>query len=256
VKYKVLNYLRNYIYVFYSRAFYKDVATKWTGIGFVFLMNLVVICVIFSLYKPYKDMTSELKGTLVAEFPTVTITKGIISIDKKSPYFIRVKETNEILVIFDISGKYNTVDATNADVLVTKTNVQVARVDSNPYKIASNKLGNIVIGKRTVSIIVTLISMVMSTLLGIAILVIGLLVIYLKALFLSLIGMVIVKVRSAPLNYMSLFRLTVVSIAPGVVAFTLLLNADIWVYKWGIILILNLGYLYFAIDSSMNRGSK
>mgnify|MGYP000550136054 FL=1 len=109
-------------YSFWSKSFYADVAKNWRGLAYGYLFALICFTWIFIAIRKQLDMNYLAEHdfyTLADQMPKVTIEKGVLSIDKPSPYTITNR--NDVPVItFDTSEKPIDLKEIPGNFLVTK----------------------------------------------------------------------------------------------------------------------------------------
>lgn len=108
---------------FFSPSVYQDAAWRWRGAGFIYLFLLLAVCWIPSsvvVHRMVGQMIEKDAAEILAEAPTLKIINGQASIDKPEPYFLRNPQNQDVLVAIDTTGKINSLDDTEALVLITK----------------------------------------------------------------------------------------------------------------------------------------
>lgn len=96
------------------------VETKKSGLTYMFL--LLCLFWIPAMIKEQLELNVSLSSgvpAFVSQFPNITITDGVVSIDKPSPYIIKDDKTGKDLIIFDTSGEVNSLEGSDAQILVT-----------------------------------------------------------------------------------------------------------------------------------------
>ncbi len=107
---------------FFSRQFYLDVLNNWKGASFIFLIMLVAVVTVpvsVQLKKAINEVLDETPA-LVSQVPEIRITGGIVSTPRPAPYAVRDKAGKTVAII-DTSGRYKTIEAAGAPLLVTRT---------------------------------------------------------------------------------------------------------------------------------------
>src|SRR5437763_1022433 len=72
----------------FSPDVWRDVAKNWTGIGLMYLLVLLVItwtAVLIRGYSSFSHFLTTESHEFVDQFPAVTVTNGVVSIDKPQP---------------------------------------------------------------------------------------------------------------------------------------------------------------------------
>jgi hypothetical protein len=92
------------LYAFFSREFYDDVARRWRGLALGYLLLLLGLTWLIALAVLYSMLVFFLRGEgagVIDQFPDVTVKDGTLTMDRPSPYDIRVQSTGQLLVRFD-----------------------------------------------------------------------------------------------------------------------------------------------------------
>lgn len=109
---------------FFSGELYRDVGLNWKGVGFGYLFLLLAICTVPRMFKIQRGLShfiEEEAPSFINQVPEITIEKGVVRIDKPQPYYITAPDSNEIVAIIDTTGQIQSLDNTDAFVLLTKT---------------------------------------------------------------------------------------------------------------------------------------
>jgi len=111
---------------FFSGPLYVDVAKRWHGLGFLYLLLIVIIGWLPDLGKMQTSM-QQLRGeeaeAYIRQVPPVTITDGVASSEVETPYFIKDPKSGKVLAIMDFTGQYTSLDNTSAVLLLTRKEV-------------------------------------------------------------------------------------------------------------------------------------
>jgi hypothetical protein len=111
---------------FFSRSLYIDVAKRWRGVGFLYLLLIVMICWLPDLAKmqiSFQQLRGDAVEGLIRQVPAITITDGVASADVETPYFIKDPKDGKVLGIIDFTGQYTNLENTSAVVLLTRKEV-------------------------------------------------------------------------------------------------------------------------------------
>lgn len=123
---KRFNYLEAIWQSFFSPALYADVGLRWRGVGFLYLLLIVIISWVPDLAK--MEIGAQEFGSSAAEgylqqLPAINITDGVASASVDTPYFIKDPKTGEVDAIIDFTGKYTDLDNTTAKMLLMRKSV-------------------------------------------------------------------------------------------------------------------------------------
>jgi hypothetical protein len=213
---------------FFSRALYADVAQRWRGLGFLYLLFIVVLGWVPSLVKMQVAMEHARSGSseaLIRQVPAITITDGTASADVETPYFIKDPSDGKILAIIDFTGQYTSLEGTSAALLLTRHNLvtkqsgqEIRSYDLSGVKHFSLDQAHV---RRWWSLLLTwLVVLITPFAIGFA---------YAfricQALVYAAVGMAFASRYRVPLNYSALLRIACVAVTPviAVIALTDLL---------------------------------
>ncbi|MDA8432441.1 MAG: DUF1189 family protein, partial [Nitrospiraceae bacterium] len=113
---------------FFSKELYRDVAQNWKGYGILYLFSAVALCMIpfvLLIQSVSSDYLSREAPPIITQLPAVTIQKGVLSIDRPEPYFVRDKKTGTPIILFDTLDKTDPPQKAKVPVLVLKTEIVV-----------------------------------------------------------------------------------------------------------------------------------
>jgi hypothetical protein len=239
---------------FYSKALYRDVRHAWQKLVFAYLLLLIALCYLplaYHLHIRINQFTQNLQPW-TRQLPTIIIQDHQVSIDAPVPYTIKNPDNGHDFAIIDTSGNINTLENTDAPILLTRTQLLVRanahsvktynftqlnnhRYTADDVKAFAEKIGAVFIFVFYPFII---------------------LFYFLAGLLEALVYTVLAKLFiNTDLPFQQLFRLAIVAITPQVIIFSLLGLLTVTLpYKWIIYFALGMGYLFFAIEA--NRGGK
>ena len=108
---------------FYNPKTYRDAVNSSKGKTFAYLLFLVLLCTIPLILAIVTGLNNFMKDDgkfIVDQFPEITISNGIASMDEESPYFIKSK-AGETLFVIDLSDSSSINELQgSAKVLLTK----------------------------------------------------------------------------------------------------------------------------------------
>lgn len=113
---------------FFSKSLYRDVGQAWKGHGLVFLFSAVALCTIPFVLLVQSEVSALLNREapkIVTQMPSLKITKGKVSIDRREPYFVKDEKSGDPLIIFDTTGQIRSLAGSKAVMLVTEKTVIV-----------------------------------------------------------------------------------------------------------------------------------
>ncbi|MBY0549028.1 MAG: DUF1189 domain-containing protein [Candidatus Obscuribacterales bacterium] len=238
---------------FFSGDLYRDVARKWTGIGFGYLTVVTLVCVAFSSIGLTIAINNKAEE-LLAKLPAITFSKDHkLSIDKPVPHVVQLDipgEQNKL--VFDTSGKMTSLeDAPGAIALVTADELILTDRATEENRASWKSLNadeSWSLNRSNITKVKTVLGQVIWGLMVVA----GLFSLfghYFLALLYGAIGLIMSNVTGAKLGFGAAVRLAVVAMTPGMI-----ISMGLWVIGqtaltglWGWLSVpVTLGYLYFA----------
>ena len=109
---------------FFSRPLYCDVALRWRGTNFGYLLLLLVVVwipVAIGIHASLSRFLDEKGPGMVAQVPHFSLQDGKASITEPQPYTIKDPDTDEPFIIIDTTGEITSLDDTTAKMLVMET---------------------------------------------------------------------------------------------------------------------------------------
>lgn len=107
----------------YSPAFYRDVARNWGGFGFWYLVLLLTVTwipVLAQMQISFREKVNTEFPEVIKNCPTITIKNGQASSDAPQPYEVVDPKTNQLIFVFDTTGKIKSLRDTKAKILLTE----------------------------------------------------------------------------------------------------------------------------------------
>lgn len=142
---------------FYSARLYQDIGRNWKGIGLKYILLLCTItCVFMSVSwmlmlknadtEKYADWATRAMFenpnltfeenlnrmlNIASQVPLMSIDDGTLTSEEPSPYFITDPFTKKNIAIIDTSGEYNSLEESDALILLTKTRIITRKKDGS-----------------------------------------------------------------------------------------------------------------------------
>jgi len=247
---------------FYSPAFYLEVGKWWTGVGYLYLCSLLfVVSLVYAIKFQVVDLPKlersckEIYGVLSAQMPKVTIDNGHLSIDKTSPYTIRVPIQSSVLpgktvtIIFDTRDQVPFTSQSDDVILVTADNIYRGKRNFTPR--GFERIDNFVVDRSDIKRMWDSLSSFFPWSAA-ALFSVNFLGTFIVCVFQSVVYASIGRSFSdRKMNFATLVRLSSVAMTPAIILQLILRLASIFVPFWGIVSIfIVLAYLYFAVVSS------
>ncbi len=257
-----MKYVRAFFLSFASAEMYREVARQWRGVGLGYLFLALAVLEAPEAIKIHVGFTRWVDveaAEVVDQIPAITVTKGEVTTDVETPYFIRnpklrsnqVSPTAEYLAVVDLTGKYTSLEEVNASALLTRKSLIIRK---NPYETQTYDLSQVqsfrmdkarvrgwLGGARNVlALAFYLLVLVFSFLYRIA-----------QIALYGALGLLLARWARAELPYAALMRLAAVAITPALVANTIVVLFVIMVPVWWLIcFVLAMGYLFFAVKTN------
>lgn len=108
---------------FYSKALYRDVATRWGGKAFFYLFLLLALSWIgftVQLQTALNLGFSAYAEKFHKQLPAITIKDGVVSTPERKPYVVVDPDTQQKLFVVDTSGQYQTLEQAKSNILLTE----------------------------------------------------------------------------------------------------------------------------------------
>jgi hypothetical protein len=176
----------------------------------------------------------------------------VVSIDKKSPYFIKDPDSETNIAIIDTSGKYTSLDNTPASILLTKDQLLTknANNDVNIYNLKSVKFIELTHAKVN-QYLGYLKNWTALALYPICVIISFIYRILWAFIYTAIGAFIFARMMKITLEFKQLLRLSVMAMTPSIILMTLLqaMGVIFALQSW-FFLMLTLGYLYFAIAAN------
>lgn len=239
---------------FYSGDLYDDVAQNWTNITFVYLLLLLSIAwipVMPRINDTIQTWTDVSVSKIVDQVPDITIENGKVSVSAMGPVLIQDPDTDQTILIIDVSGQYTSLDDTDASMLVMETKIIIRQSPSEvkTYPVPYGEEGERIVINRDVlyqwmDMFKSILSIILYPILVIASFVYRVI----QIIIYGAIGLLFVQHLKATLEYSVLTRLAVIAITPAVILDTFHMMMDVsFPFWWLICFVLSMSYLYFGI---------
>jgi hypothetical protein len=236
---------------FFSKSLYIDVGKRWRGTGLLYLFMVVALVWIPTVIRGQVNISRWVDGDskeITKQVPAIDVANGQVSTDVPTPYFIKDPKTGNDLAIIDTTGKYETLDNTDAALLLTKSSLTVKRsaLENRTYDISglqsfhldrSSVEGWLITIKRWFIPVVYPLGVLVSFILrGI------------QMLIYALVGLLFAHLLHAKLEFQALMRLAAVAITPVLILNLVFEFVGFRVPGWILLgVVIALAYLFFAV---------
>jgi hypothetical protein len=242
---------------FFSRALYRDVALRWQGVVFGYLLLLLALCWIpgvIRIHRSFASFVDEEAPLVIDQVPEITIIDGQAFVDQPQPYTIRDPETDEALLVIDTTGSITSLEQTGARGLVTarqaifkKSAIETRSFsfeNVERYTLDQEKIYRWLDSAKTWAAPVLY---PLCTLGSFAYRIV-------QVLIYACLGLLLTSLLKGKLPYDALLRLSVLAITPAIIIGTLLDAAAIELPLTGLwFFLLTMGYLWFGIHAAIGR---
>ncbi len=239
---------------FFSRDLYIDVGLKWKGTGFGYLLLLLAVCWLPLTVKMHRGLSNFIDNEtppFLEQFPTITIDNGRASIDQPQPYYIKAPDSNDVIAIIDTTGEIQSLDNTDALILMTQTQLIHRESDTvtKTFDLAQIE-GHHVLDKDTIQGFLSFFKALFFPIAFIFLLFGSFLYRIIQALIYAAIGLLFASLCNANLSYAALLRVAVVAVTPCIIVNTVLELTTVnlpWAFLW--YFLAALGYLLFGVNA-------
>jgi hypothetical protein len=239
---------------FFSADLYRDVARRWRGFGFWYLVLMLAVSWLpFAIQAQvgFAKFVRQDATRLLAGFPGITITNGVVSIDRPEPYFWREPDTGKVILYVDTSGAFDLPAGAQAKAKLSRSKVvvQQSEYETRTYDLSGVKSFS-VDANRVQGWLEAATYWV-----GIGIFTFGLLgtLVWhlIQILIYGLIGLALASMFGARLDYPALLRLSAVAITPAILLDTVLdLAGAHFPFSALVFLVIEIAYLAFAVKAN------
>lgn len=127
---------------FFSPELYRDVGRRWRGIGFWYLVLLLAVSwlpVAIKAHVGFAHFVRQDAPRTLADFPGITITDGVVSIDRPEPYLWRDPDSRDVLLYVDTSGAFDLPAGAHAKVASPVPWSSCSRASTSPARTISRR---------------------------------------------------------------------------------------------------------------------
>ena len=239
---------------FYSKALYRDIALNWKGVCFGYLILMLALCWIPTMFKFHSLVTFMIDNharQFVDQIPEVRIIDGKASIDEPVPYYIIDPTSHQALIIFDTTGRYTALENAGALALMTEKEFIVNKSDHETTRFSFRDIDHFTLTRQMINDFLEMLRKYLALALYPFALLGSFIFRLVQSLIYAAIGLVFASFCKTKLSYDSLIRLSVVAITPGLIIATILFTADIHLPFAGLWFFLAaMGYLYFGVRAA------
>ncbi len=243
---------------FFSRDLYRDVALRWQGVAFGYLLLLLALCWIpgtIRIHRSFAFFVDEEAPLIIEQVPEITIIDGQAFVDHPQPYTIRDPETDEAPLVIDTTGTITSLEQTDARGLVTARQAIFQKSANETRSFSFEIVDRYTLDQQKIyhclDITKTWAAPVLYPLCTLGSFAYRIV----QALLYACIGLLLATLCKGKLPFEALLRLSVVAITPAIIIGTLLDAATIELPQAGLcFFLLAIGYLLFGIRAAIGSG--
>lgn len=242
---------------FFSGALYRDVCHHWKGTGLAWLLLLLAICWVFTIFTFHRGVSrfvDDEAPKIVSQIPTITIVDGAASIDEPQPYHITDPDTGEVLVVIDTTGTITSLDETEARGLVTRTGLvfEKSAVETRAFSFA--EIEEFVLDQDRLAFWLTSLKRLAAPVAYPFALFGSYAVRIIQVLIYAAIGLFFAMLCKSTRTYVQLMRLAVIAVTPCIIVKTILMVSHAQLPMAGLWYFLAaMGYLYFGVMAASRQ---
>ncbi len=269
-------------YSFWSKSFYVDVAKNWHGLAYIYLLVLLCFTWLFMSIKKEMDFSYQVDHAIkpmLQQLPVITINKGILSIDRPSPYTLK-GSNGEAIITFDTSKTPMTPAQAPGIFFVTNNNVIFKASELNKRMMEQSKdsssssaykpdntpdqnldlftnTDHAVIDQAAVERMVNSFKKSVAFFVFLFALPLSFIFCVLQTLIYGLIAKAIASASQVQLSYGTLVRLSTVALTPVLLIDSLLKVRNLDSLLWGpSAFIITVAYIIFAVRANISDSNK
>ncbi|HRU04206.1 MAG TPA: DUF1189 family protein [Candidatus Brocadiia bacterium] len=238
----------------YSAAFYRDVAKRWSGRGFLYLLVLLSVCWAVEAVIIHIRLRAYLRAEVepvIEQVPPVVIKSGRASVQAPQPVYIKAA-SGETLAILDTSGERLDLNGTNASLLLTRFQLYIKNPRYGLQNIRLRNVSNLSIDRTDLRRACSLVGrwLVPAAYLPVLAGLYGYRVV--QALLYGLIAKLMGLLMGARLSYPACLRLSAVAVTPAVLAATIFSILEFQPpYWWVACFVIAMICLFFGVTANV-----
>jgi hypothetical protein len=209
---------------FFSAELYRDIGLNWKGVAYGYLFLLLVICTIpkmFTLHRNLSAFIDKESPKFVNQIPKITIDKGEVHIDEQQPYYIMIPDSNKVAAIIDTTGQIQSLDNTDAFVLLTKNKLLSRESETEVRTYDLSKAQHFVLEQSTIMRWLDIFKKLLIPVLYPFVLASSFALRIIQSLIYAAIGLAFAGWCKTKLSYPALIRLAVTAVTPCIIVRTI-----------------------------------
>ncbi|MDY6792027.1 MAG: DUF1189 family protein [Thermodesulfobacteriota bacterium] len=239
---------------FYSKGFYRDVAQNWKNYAFLYLLFLLALCSVVKTVKIHYDLADFITThapAFISQIPAVTFSNGKASTDQDKTYVIKDPKSGQDLIIVDTTGQVNSLNDTNAVMLLTETKLIVKKSDRETQVFALSDIEDFRLDQDVVygwlGIVQKWLAVVFFPFLVLG----SFLYRLVQVLIYGIIGMLFASILKTDIEFQSLISISIMAITPVVMIDVFMGPPGISAVLWKLVcFLIAMGYLFWGIKAN------
>ncbi|MBL7219920.1 MAG: DUF1189 family protein [Phycisphaerae bacterium] len=239
---------------FFSKSLYRDVARQWKGVGYGYLLLLLIVCWIaptVKIHQGFSDFVDKEAPKIVTQIPKLTIVNGRASIDEPQPYRITDPQSGKILAVIDTTGAIRTLEEADAHILITEREAIFKKNEFQTDTFAFKDVNEFTLDQNMINGWLETAKGIVWPIVYVAAVLGAFVFRIIQSLIYACIGLVFASSCKPKLTYASLIRLSIVAVTPGIIVETVLFVAGVdfphsgWCY-----FLAAMGFLFFGVKAA------
>ncbi|MBN1253848.1 MAG: DUF1189 family protein [Deltaproteobacteria bacterium] len=236
---------------FFSKDLYRDVGQNWRGIAALYLVLLLAFCWIFETWAVNEKVSQFIINEappFVEQIPEITIQDGNVSINEPEPYFLYDPETGDVIAIIDTTGFYDSLDNTEAYLLLTNNKFIVRKSEAERRVYDLSQMDEFFLDQNTINNFIDIFKTYFPFVFYVFAVIFSFVFRLVLVLIYGAIGFLFCKIANVKLTYQTLIRLAVIASTPVIILDTVLEVSNVNIpFFWLICFAIVMCYLYFGV---------
>ena len=239
-------------YSFFLRDAYRDAARGWKGAGILYILllaGIACLAVVVRIQAAVSGYARHEAPALIAQLPTITIDRGIVSIDRPGPIVIRDRQGNEVAII-DTTASVDALEGRSAFLLLTRDHVVGRKSAAESRIITLERVQHFVLTRERISGWVHMAEAWFAVLAAPFLLVGFCFARLFQQLLAALVTLLVASARRVPVGFAAAMRLAALAITPATLVLDLLgyVGARIPFSSW-LWCLFTIGYVVLGVNA-------
>ncbi|MDB5172601.1 MAG: hypothetical protein JWN51_1374, partial [Phycisphaerales bacterium] len=239
---------------FFSPGLYRDVARRWRGFGFwylVMLMFLTAIPIAVKAHYSFQKFVKDEATPLFQTFPDISMANGKVSIAEEEPYLWRDLKTGQVILYVDTTDAFDLPEGRNAAMRLGKSTIAMKQANGQTQTNDLTPLQPFHVNKATAQNALDRFAPVAGPVVFGVVFIFPVIGHLIQILIYAVIGLLICLMFNAQLSFGALMRLAAVAITPAILLSTGLSMAGVSLPAEGLIFfVIEMAFLGFAVKAN------